>query len=127
MALLFNPDLKFVNLEAKACSGNIPLAGCSLSYQVRHLSQFGFNLVLYTTGNAVFAHERILRHLARAQIHGPLDEFECYSNILITSQCVSGRQLRRWFHEDVAPWDALAEVWHHLKALEAHFGLPPMP
>lgn len=127
MALLYNPATANTSLEDRACGGNIPLAGCSLSYQVHHLAHFGFKLVLFSTGNTVFAHESVLDKLAEAGILGPLDEFECYWHTPIASQCAPGRLLRRWFHESPEPWEALSEVWRHLKALEGRFNLPQMP
>mmetsp|Transcript_2790 Transcript_2790/g.9307 ORF Transcript_2790/g.9307 Transcript_2790/m.9307 type:complete len:237 (+) Transcript_2790:157-867(+) len=127
MALQFNPTLSSVDLQHHMCAGNIPVAGCSLSHQVKFLGLFGFRLVLYTTGNAVFVHDSVLPALEKGDIRGPVDEFECYWHTPIGAQCASGRQVRRWFHEGVAPWDVLAEIWQHLKALEKKFDLPQLP
>mmetsp|Transcript_100839 Transcript_100839/g.314355 ORF Transcript_100839/g.314355 Transcript_100839/m.314355 type:complete len:383 (-) Transcript_100839:37-1185(-) len=129
-ALLFDPALVNVSFENAECSGNIPVAGCSLSYQVKQMARFGYSLLIYASGNAVFAHESVVPRLAEAGLKGPVDEFECYWHTMVSAQCVSGRQLRRWFHEASGPrtsQDVLREVRDHLKALQLHFKLPSLP
>lgn len=129
-ALLFDPALLNVSFESPECSGNIPVSGCSLSYQVKQMARFGYSLLMYASGNAVFAHESVVPKLAEAGIDGPVDEFECYWHTIVSAQCVSGRQLRRWFHEAGGPATArgvLQEIRDHLKGLERHFNLPPLP
>lgn len=128
-SLLFDRSLLNTSLEHKNCSGNIPLAGCSLSYQVAHFYSFGYRLIMYGSGQATFAHLSVLEAIKAAGFEGPLDEFECYWNTLLVGQCVSGRQIRRWSHEIGGPAGTeqiLAEVRGHLLETERRFSLPRM-
>jgi len=128
-SLLFDRSLVNTSLEHVNCSGNIPLAGCSLSYQVVHFYPFGYRLIMYGSGQATFAHLSVLEAIKSAGLEGPLDEFDCYWSTLLVGQCVSGRQIRRWSHEIGGPAGTeqiLAEVRGHLLETERRFSLPRM-
>jgi len=130
MSLRYHRSLSTLNLESDFCDGNLPLAGCSLSYQVSIMAKLGFGLIMYTTGNAIFAKNSLLPYLRMAsegQIEGPLNEIECYGIALIGAQCAGPRQIRRWYHEGLPAWQVLEEITDHLKVIERDFDLPALP
>jgi hypothetical protein len=80
--------------------------GCSLSYQVHLFGSFGFDLVWYGAGNAVFAHRSTRANLG---LPAPLDEVDCYSQSVIISMWPDGRVMRKWFYEETVE-DVLEEI-----------------
>jgi len=130
MSLRYHRNLSTINLESFHCDGNLPLAGCSLSYQAAMMAKLGYGLIHYGSANAVFAQKTLLPFLSKisdGMIRGPLDEIDCYANVGISSQCGGPRQIRRWFQEGLPAWKVLEEVTNHLKAIVQDFDLPTLP
>ncbi|CAE7422765.1 unnamed protein product [Symbiodinium natans] len=92
------PPLRFALHDSEHLSWP-PVApwGCSLSYQVQLMKQFGLELVWYGAGNAIFAHRLAAQLLG---LPSPLDEVDCYSKSVLMTMWPSGRKLRRWFYEE---------------------------
>ncbi|CAE7247917.1 unnamed protein product [Symbiodinium necroappetens] len=58
----------------------VPIRGCSLSYEVQLLRRFGYDLIAFGGHDAVFAHESV-RSAFRAFTEVPMDEFDCYNKV----------------------------------------------
>eukprot|EP00439_Symbiodinium_sp_Y106_P058947 s1357_g8.t1 len=101
-SMLYHPELWhfFANFSQPE---EVPIRGCSLSYEVQLLRRFGYDLIAFGGHDAVFAHESV-RSAFRAFTEVPMDEFDCYNKCLCSLtwlKKVSG----------VLVWDRLPRQW----------------
>lgn len=125
-ALLDSPLLERYYPELAISSGgsapmevNMPCAGASLSYLVRHLAP-EYSLLELGSPDAIFVRSDLLPSLGR---RAPQDEFQAFARSWVDVHGFSRGQLRRWFFE-LDEVEALGEVHEHLSTwMQRHLGV----
>lgn len=108
-AMLYHPELWhfFANFSKPE---EVPIRGCSLSYEVQLLRRFGYDLIAFGGHDAVFAHESV-RSAFRAFTEVPMDEFDCYNKAFISANGISIDWTRRLYYKIRDVQAGLPEIW----------------
>lgn len=107
-AMLHHPELwaffnSFPNPE------EVPIRGCSLSYEVDLLHRFGYDFVAFGGHDAIFTHSSV--RAAWLPLRPPMDEFDCYNEAFIAANGIPIQLTRRWFFGVNDTQLALPEIW----------------
>lgn len=87
----------------------VPIRGCSLSYEVDLLQRFGYDFVAFGGHDAIFTHRSVRQ--AWSPLKVPMDEFDCYNEAFIAANGIPIDLTRRWFFELSDTQAVLPEIW----------------
>lgn len=107
-AMLHDPGLwdffnSFVSPE------EVPIRGCSLSYEVELLRRHGYDFVMFGGHDAIFTHQSV--RAAWLPLVPPIDEFECFNEAFIAANGIPVERTRRWFFQLNDTQVGLPEIW----------------
>lgn len=87
----------------------VPIRGCSLSYEVDMLKRHGYDLLMFGGHDAIFSHHSIrdtwLPH------RPPVDEFSCFNKAFIVANGIPIELTRRWFYQMSDKQAVLPEIY----------------
>mmetsp|Transcript_23807 Transcript_23807/g.42149 ORF Transcript_23807/g.42149 Transcript_23807/m.42149 type:complete len:127 (-) Transcript_23807:9-389(-) len=105
--MLYHPELWnfFINFSKPQ---EVPIRGCSLSYEVQLLRRYGYDLIAFGGHDAVFAHETV-REAFWPPV--PMDEFDCYNKAFIAANGIGIDWTRNLFYQVPDVQDGLPKIW----------------
>eukprot|EP00928_Gymnodinium_smaydae_P074070 TRINITY_DN57155_c0_g1_i1.p1 TRINITY_DN57155_c0_g1~~TRINITY_DN57155_c0_g1_i1.p1 ORF type:complete len:518 (+),score=44.39 TRINITY_DN57155_c0_g1_i1:140-1693(+) len=113
-------------------TGNLPF-GCSISYSVNMMSEFGYDLLQVEANDAIFIHQELAKWLTnvsrreyqfddnmKCHVSLPLDEFDVFRRRELFQLYMPLEWVREWFYH-LSPPEALRQVHQNLSAWSVLF------
>jgi hypothetical protein len=108
-AMLHHPELWQFFWSFPRGPWEVPIRGCSLSYEIDLLRRHGYDFIALGGHDAVFAHSSV--RSAWLPLVPPMDEFDCYNEAFIAANGIPISLTRRWFFEQNDSQAGLTEIW----------------